>query len=320
MASSLGLAATRQLVATARAVSSGRTAIVRNFAGFGFVRTYAAAAATTKRTAASAAKKTSASAKKPAAKKTTAAAKKTSATKAKAKAGTKTKTVKAKAKPTTAATKKKKAAPTEEVLLKRQRLELKKAGLFTEPKQLAENPWPVFVTEKTTGKSISLEDNKSRMNLLSAEYKALSPSQKQHYEQQAEKNKATNAANYKAWVNSLSVDEVRTANNARKLLKSKFQYPTKQLKLIHDDRQPKRPLTAFILFTKEKWNSGAVDPSKPLLETTRGIADEWKSLSPEARKPYLDLAVSDLQRYEKDIGQLGWTMRAPQKERASARA
>ncbi|KAI1489732.1 hypothetical protein F5X96DRAFT_670398 [Biscogniauxia mediterranea] len=325
MASSLGLTATRQLIATALATSSGRAAVLRKFAGLPsgsskfslrLVRSYAAAAGTKRATAA----KTSATAKKPAAKKTatTAAAKKKSTTTAaKAKAGTKTKKKpvkaeaksksKSKAKPKKAGRKPRKASP--DLLLLRQRQALKRAALFDEPKTLAVLPWPLFVAEQTKGKSSSLSDSRERMASLAETYKSLTPAQKQRLEATCEQNKISNDAAYKAWVNNHTVDEIRLANNARRLLKTKFTYPPKApLKIIHDERQPKRPTTAYILFAKSKWGSGTVDSSKGMPEVSRALGQEWKSLSEEARKPYLDLANAEMDRYEKDVAQLGRTV------------
>ncbi|KAI1631780.1 hypothetical protein F4809DRAFT_146160 [Biscogniauxia mediterranea] len=305
MASSLGLTATRQLIATALAASSGRAAVLRKFAGLPsgsskfslrLVRSYAAATGTKRTTAA----KTSA-AKKPAAKKTatTAAKKKSTTTAAKAKAGTKTKKKpvkaeaksKSKAKPKKARGRKPRRKASPDLLLLRKRQALKRAALFNEPKTLAVLPWPLFVAEQTKGKSSSLSDSRERMASLAETYKSLSPAQKQRLEATCEQNKISNDAAYKAWVNNHTVDEIRLANNARRLLKSKFTYPPKApLKIIHDERQPKRPTTAYILFAKSKWGSGSVDSSKGMPEISRAIGQEWKSLSEEARKVGLFLS------------------------------
>ncbi|KAI0594476.1 hypothetical protein F4775DRAFT_596259 [Biscogniauxia sp. FL1348] len=317
MSSSLGLAAARQLIATALATSSGRAAVLRKFAGSSkfslrLVRSYAAAAGTKRTTAA----KTSATAKKPAAKKTTAAAaKKTTTTKAKADTKTKKKTVKAKTKSKAKPKQKTKGRkprrkPSPDTLLLRQRQALKRAALFEEPKTLAVLPWPLFVAEQTKGQTASLNDSRERMTALAAAYKALTPAQKQRLEATCEQNKISNEAAYKKWVNSHTVDEIRLAVNARRLLKSKFNYPPKSpIKTIHDERQPKRPVTAYILFAKAKWQSGGVDASKSMPEVSREISQEWKTLTEEARKPYLELASAEMDRYEKDIANLGRAVR-----------
>lgn len=130
---------------------------------------------------------TKAPAKKAATKTTKKAATTTKATKtakpkvaaaAKSKAKPKAKAkVKAKAKPKPKG--KPRAKPIDPEKLKKkkeliEKRELRKAALFTEPKQLPTNAWTCFIVEKINGKEGSLE---GRMRVLAPEFKALPASE-----------------------------------------------------------------------------------------------------------------------------------------------
>lgn len=130
-------------------------------------------------------------------------------------------------------------------------------------------------------------------------------------------NKLTNAATYKSWVESHPPQEVYNANLARKNLKRKYNMPKGTLKLIHDERVPKRPSTAYARFTKARWASGEFAGVPESMHQVAGrIAREWKSLSAAERRvcqrcspicvaqliisqPYEDLAQAQFDAYEK---------------------
>jgi hypothetical protein len=96
----------------------------------------------------------------------------------------------------------------------------------------------------------------------------------------AGQNKLANDAAYKSWVASHSDVEVFEANKARKSL-NRLKASSKGL--IKDDRLPKRPATAFALYTKSRWQSGDF-AGRPAPEAAKAIAQEWKGLSNEQRQ------------------------------------
>ncbi|KAI5866852.1 hypothetical protein GGS23DRAFT_593585 [Durotheca rogersii] len=274
------------------------------------------AAATTRTKAAPKAKAKAATAKK-----TTAAKKKATATKKKA-TGTKKATVKGARKKTAArktrktakstrgrakgrakATKAKprrRKALTDEQKAVLERKTLKEAALTSEPKIAAESGWSQFVTEQTKGKPETATDLRAKMGELSAAFKQLPDSETQRLQAIVEQNKAANRAAYKKWVNSFTPAQIHDANKARKRLKRKYDIPKGFAKLIHDDRQPKRPASSFVLFTKARWASGDY-ANKPITESAKLIGQEWKNLSAEDRRVYEDPAKKDLDRYEKEV-------------------
>lgn len=74
--------------------------------------------------------------------------------------------------------------------------------------------------------------------------------------------------------------QINEANRARRLLKKKYGLPRSNsvLKLIKDERQPKRLVTPFAFFTKARWGSGDFN-NRPLGEAVRDISAEWKGMS-----------------------------------------
>lgn len=88
-------------------------------------------------------------------------------------------------------------------------------------------------------------------------------------------------AAHKAWVESHTPEEIAEANRARHRLKKKFQASTRRP--IHDDRQPKRALSAYIMFSKSRWQSGDF-AGHPTGETAKALGDEWKDMSAAERK------------------------------------
>ncbi|TGJ86969.1 hypothetical protein E0Z10_g1814 [Xylaria hypoxylon] len=175
---------------------------------------------------------------------------------------------------------------------------LKKAALYTEPKLLATQPWSLFIVEQTLGKEN--ENGAHMMVSLAPVYKALPSSEIQRLESQAAQNRVANAVAYKAWVESHSPQENYDANLARKNLKRKYNIPKRLVKLIRDERLPKKPAGAFSLFTKARWASGDYSAvSAPVTEVGLKIVQEWRNLTAAERKSYEDLAHLESENYQK---------------------
>ncbi|RYP70195.1 hypothetical protein DL769_005074 [Monosporascus sp. CRB-8-3] len=328
MLTSIGRAAIRRLAtATATvgnaATSSRRIAIFQvvarspvrqlNVAGssFNLVRSFATRGRPKADTTATGKSKTTTAKRKTTTKsKTTTAKGKTAA----AKKGTKSKATSA-AKPRQ---RKKKKPLTDEKKATLQRKELKKTALFDEPKGSPESPWRLFIAEHTQGKSWKPDDLRSNMKQLSDAYKSLSSSELQRLEKTAEQNKRANAVAYKAWVESLTPDQVRAANRARGLLKRKYNIPKGQAKHITDERLPKRPLTAYSLFTRARWSTGDFSSGGGVRTTSAAIGQEWKKLPEAEKKPFYDLQKAELERYEKEVAAVYGRSLTPPRKEASA--
>lgn len=319
MLSSIGRAAIRRLISAPVTTSSNRIVVyslsadslrsgrlfVRGFATAGKPKTKSSA--TTKSAAKPAATKgrtkTTTKAKATTATKTTrAAASKSKSTKSRttAKAKSKSKS-KAKAKKPKAR-KRQPLSPEKKIILERR--ELKKAALFDVQKRLPDSPWTVFVSESTKGTTGGPDLLSGRMGALSQEYKTLPASRIQRLQATADQNKSTNAADYKAWVERHSPQEIRAANSARRALKKKHNYPPKSgVKLIVDERLPKQPTTPFTLFTKARWASGDL-ANKTVAESSKLLSAEWKNLSEAERSPYEELFKASSAQYAKEVEEI----------------
>ncbi|KAK8139621.1 hypothetical protein PG984_000744 [Apiospora sp. TS-2023a] len=321
MPSFIGRIAARRLASSAAATSSSRLVIAKQLGRVscplqsslpllraGFVRAYATpgrpkktdTVATTqstgrpRKTAAAAAGATKAPAKKAAA-----------ATKTK-KAATATKSVKTKKKASPAPKPKKKEL-TEAQLAKKELLkvrleksELKKKALFTEPKALPSNPWMLFVTRQSAGTPV-VGGMAAKMTTMAEEFKSLSHSEKEELQRVSDENKLKNAAAYKAWVESHKPEVIAEAQNARNLLKRKYDFPkANNSHKIQDDRQPKKSRSSWVFYFRARHGSGDYS-NMSQQEALKAIAQEWKGLPTVDRQPFADLAAADLTRYKKQV-------------------
>ncbi|KAI1105228.1 hypothetical protein F4804DRAFT_304723 [Jackrogersella minutella] len=313
MLSSIGRAAIKRLVSTPITTSCGRIVVsqlsvrslgpgrtlVRGFAAAAKPKT--AAATTTKRATkpAATAGRTKKATTAKATKKPTKTTKATKATKATTAKKTKKKAAKPKTKPKLR--RPKALSPVKAAILERK--QLKQMALFTEPKQLPSSPWLLYVTEGTQGKAGGPAVIRTAMGRMSTEFKALPAARIQQLAAIAERNKVANEAAYKAWVESHTPQQTVDAMKARRTLKRKYNFPKAPVKVIHDDRLPKKPNTAYSLFTKARWASGDF-ATKKLAESSKAISEEWKSLPDVERHSYLDLAGASREQYATEVGEI----------------
>ncbi|KAF3056587.1 putative hmg box protein [Daldinia childiae] len=308
MLSSIGRAAIRRLVSTSATTTPRRIAISWPISrGRGFVQGFATAG----QPKASTATKTTTKTSKPKATKTTKTTNatkakstratkgttKATATKARPKKATKAKATKSKGKGR-AVRKRKQLSPKKQAILEKRML--KKTALFDEPKLLPDSPWTVYVAEQTKNKSTSPSDLRARMVELAQNYRNIPASELQRLADTGAQNKLNNAAAYASWVEDHTPDQTVAANRARQLLKRKYNFPVATLKVIHDPRVPKRPITPYSLFTKARWASGDF-ANRPFTEVSREIGKEWVRLADVERHAYDDLGKAARDEYEKEV-------------------
>lgn len=101
----------------------------------------------------------------------------------------------------------------------------------------------------------------------------------QRLEAQARANVAANAAAYDAWVKTHTPLQIRDANSARLTLS---RIGTKNYPSIRDDRLPKIPNSAYVLFVKDRLDTH-VYRGKSGRDTFTAISEEWPSL-PQSEK------------------------------------
>lgn len=108
----------------------------------------------------------------------------------------------------------------------------------------------------------------------------------QHYNHLASQETEAARAEYKRWVESHSPEQIKQANRARNQLNKKF--PPKpadgkhqrhaKFSQIQDERQPKQPMGSYILFAKNRQESGDFK-NIAIPERAKLIGQEWRALT-----------------------------------------
>ncbi|EPE31573.1 HMG-box [Glarea lozoyensis ATCC 20868] len=180
-----------------------------------------------------------------------------------------------------------------------QLIELKALALSA-PKPLPHTAWQVFLTETNTLKGPStLAEQGEKMKNAGVKFRDLSPAELEFYNHKANEAKSANLVEYKKWVQSFTPDQIRLANNARRMLNKRISKPTR-LVLIHDDRIPKRPANANGLFLKDRYASGDFK-GIPMGESMKLVMAEWAALPPAEKKVYEDRRSAESQRYQQEF-------------------
>ncbi|MCJ1475604.1 hypothetical protein MMC13_004267 [Lambiella insularis] len=132
----------------------------------------------------------------------------------------------------------------------------------------------------------------------SQKYRHLIPEELEHYNHIAHQNKGANQQAYHAWIQSLTPDEIRKANNARnQLTRLGVKGYSRNLK---DERQVKRPVQAHSFFLKDRFNSGDMH-GMALPDATRLITREWRELDQADKQKYYDSQAQSQARYAQEV-------------------
>ncbi|KAI1263098.1 hypothetical protein F5Y18DRAFT_429570 [Xylariaceae sp. FL1019] len=187
---------------------------------------------------------------------------------------------------------------------------LKRLALLDEPKRHVTGRWPQFYSEQLDARLKKLDSKPTLatvsgfMREIREEYKTISESEKQRIDDIVEHKQLTTAALHKAWVESHPPQDIRLANNARRLLKKNHNFPIKgTFRPIHDDRLPGRPLNSIALYNKARWASGEFN-SMAGPSALQKIVSEWRNLTPAEKQPYEDLAKSSMEKYHKEMSHI----------------
>lgn len=232
------------------------------------------------------------------------------------------------------AVKKKKAAPkpkpkprqAKKVLSPEEKLKanikrLKAVALLDEPKKRPATTWTIFVARSLKP---GVTDFTASIRALANEFKSISSYDKQvsvlrvacqtqargtrliansalkQLQDEADKNKLANNADFRSWVEKHTPLEIYEANVARAQLRRKLQGRGVAHRFaIPDPRLPKGLQTAYALFCKARWGEGDLTGKAP--DVSRQIAQDWKNLSDSEKKAYEDLAAADHERYKKEM-------------------
>ncbi|KAF1911909.1 hypothetical protein BDU57DRAFT_524011 [Ampelomyces quisqualis] len=221
---------------------------------------------------------------------------------------------KAKAKPKKAAPKKPAAKKrvkkvlTDEQKLKAKLAELRKIALKAPVTPNSVTALNVFIAEHTKA-SNEAGSPTSKLTAASLAYKALTPAEREHYNHVANERTVAKRAEYKAWIESHTPEQIRLANNARTQLRFKLSglgktgYSVHTARLV-DERQPKRPANAYAIFVSERFATGdfkgiEIGPAGKI------IGEEWKALSASEKKKYDDTFAAKFSEYKREKADKG---------------
>ncbi|KAF1944516.1 hypothetical protein EJ02DRAFT_452379 [Clathrospora elynae] len=258
-------------------------------------RSYATTARATKPTATVKKAVKAAAAKKPAPKKKAAPAKKAAPKKTVKKTAAKQPAAK-KAAPKKRARKVVSPEDKEKAVIRELRVKALKAPVSNRPYS-AFNAYVAEMCGGPANKGTTLAASNKKVIDASSKFRTLAPAELEHYNHIANEKTTARRAELQAWLKSYTPDQIKTANNARALLRRKLagtlkkkKYPAHTNKL-HDDRHVKQSPSAYILFLKDRYASGDFKGIKPT-EATKLIGSEWLSLSSSEKKNYQDASLA----------------------------
>ncbi|XP_055596988.1 high mobility group protein 20A [Uranotaenia lowii] len=82
------------------------------------------------------------------------------------------------------------------------------------------------------------------------------------------------------------------------------QVPKNKKRKAKDVNAPKHPLTGYVRYMNEfRETIRSKNPTLPAMEITKLLAEDWSALSEDAKKPYLDAAEADRERYNREISE-----------------
>lgn len=195
---------------------------------------------------------------------------------------------------------KKSAKPRRKYLTKQQKLRLKIRELrrraLQPPKPLPRTARSVYMAQHLTGAGTNTQ---TVLSETSSKWKSVTSADLEQYRKTAVKNQATNYATLNAWLSNYTPDQIRIANNARRVLNKKYGRKI-PLARIQDPRLPKKPLGIYVCFVKERFESGQL-AGVPFLTASKMLASEFHALAPTQRKKLEETAKIHRKRYIKEF-------------------
>ncbi|KAJ5151954.1 hypothetical protein N7492_010249 [Penicillium capsulatum] len=134
------------------------------------------------------------------------------------------------------------------------------------------------------------------MKIAHRKIESLGSDEIEKFKIQAQENEVANKASYDAWIQTHTPLQIRRANDARAALNRLGKKPNKPLK---DARLPRRPYTSYTCFFRERSESGDLKHMS-LVEFSKQVSSEWKSLNEAEKEPYVKQHTEDVQRYQRE--------------------
>ncbi|TKX20004.1 hypothetical protein C1H76_7888 [Elsinoe australis] len=176
-----------------------------------------------------------------------------------------------------------------------------KAQALAPPKVASSSAWIVFYAGRVRNNPSAVRGAGGVTQVVKdvkREYDNLSSSEKESYERRAKEEKADSEREYKRWVEGHGAEDIRKANVARAQLRRLKIRGAKQYKPIQDERALKKPISAYLRFNKERFQSGQHRGSVP--EQAKESGRVWKELGDHEKKDYYEAYEKDLAAYNRE--------------------
>jgi len=140
-----------------------------------------------------------------------------------------------------------------------------------------------------------------KFKLIGEEWRKLSSETKQVYETKFKQALENYKREHNKWKESLTNNqlvEIEAAKVQDKQVRVKRKKRLEKRKEMRDLERPKRPFNGFNWFVMEQLKKNEKATTK---ETFREAGRLWRVMSPEQKKPYIDKAQPELEKYTADI-------------------
>ncbi|KAJ1678247.1 Non-histone chromosomal protein 6 [Spiromyces aspiralis] len=132
----------------------------------------------------------------------------------------------------------------------------------------------------------------------------MSETEKQPYVLMMEESKRDHERVLRDWWQSVDRDLV-ALENARRRRQNKLaeeQGTGRKLRLLSDPFAPKRPLTAYMLWSNEmRQKSGKISTVSDMAALQRELGARWRNMSESEKKPYYDQFKETQDRYKQQV-------------------
>ncbi|KAJ9706144.1 hypothetical protein PVL29_001617 [Vitis rotundifolia] len=153
-------------------------------------------------------------------------------------------------------------------------------------------------------------DFKEISNILGAKWKTISAEEKKPYEEkyQAEKEAYLQIVGKEKRENEAMrlLEEEQKQKTAMELLEQYLQFKqeavkeNKKKKKEKDPLKPKHPVSAFLLFSKER-RAVLLAEDKNVLEIAKIAGEEWKNMTEKQKRPYEEIAKKNKTKYHEEM-------------------
>uniref|UniRef100_A0A914IGR1 HMG box domain-containing protein n=1 Tax=Globodera rostochiensis TaxID=31243 RepID=A0A914IGR1_GLORO len=158
----------------------------------------------------------------------------------------------------------------------------------------------LFIKDQLTGKSGGTE----MVKIVSTNWKNLSEEEKQNYSERAKKIGAVLRDNFEKLTDGQKKDLWDKHAEKRNKLQ-RYRMEKKLRKFYAETNRPKRPLTSYMLFVKERFEK-QIEPIKTKDKVNKFVvemAQQWRQMTDAEKRPYVDQTQCNLAAYQKELAE-----------------